>query len=206
MSESITAMVSLTDCDVLAQVSHIVTSVPSILGGLFVLVSFALTPKIRTASFGLILATAMCDSLFSVVWLFPVPEDRTFLCRLQGWYVGTCVSVRVPHTHVIIIVAIMCDDLNMMVTIAGRWIQFFPVASVYFSLLTTVHIYLMITRSRGKHLKKQALLGYSVLLLSLAFVGSMVPLATDQYGLMGEAALDVQKFKIVMLMPRYCMV
>jgi hypothetical protein len=28
---------------------------------------------------------AMCDSLFSVAWLFPVPEDRTWLCRLQGW-------------------------------------------------------------------------------------------------------------------------
>jgi hypothetical protein len=32
-----------------------------------------------------VLAMAACDSLFSVAWFFPVPEDRTWQCRLQGW-------------------------------------------------------------------------------------------------------------------------
>jgi hypothetical protein len=78
-------MPPLTDCDAMVRATHLVTSAPSLLGGMFVACSFALAPRLRTAPLGLVLAMAACDSLFSVAWFFPVPEDRTWQCRLQGW-------------------------------------------------------------------------------------------------------------------------
>jgi len=151
-------MSSITNCDEMVRVSHIATAVPSILGGVFVATSFVLAPKIRTPSFGLILAMAMCDSLFSVAWLFPVPDDRTWLCRFQGW-----------------------------------WIQFFPVTSVYLSLLTTVHIFLLITRSKAQHMKVSTMWRLALLSVLLSLGGSVGPFVTDHYGLLGKScwiALD----------------
>jgi hypothetical protein len=50
-----------------------------------VLASFARIPKIRNHSFLLLLGIVACDSVMSIGYFFPVPEDRTWQCRLQGW-------------------------------------------------------------------------------------------------------------------------
>lgn len=76
---------SLKDCRLLTQLVLIITSVPSVLGGLLVLLSFAVIPKIRNHSFFLLLGIVICDSALSLAYFVPIPEDRTWQCRLQGW-------------------------------------------------------------------------------------------------------------------------
>lgn len=144
-------MTSLKNCEELIRISHLISSVPSILGGTFVVLSFQRIPKIRNASFYLILATSISDSMFSVAWLFPVPKDRSWLCRLQGW-----------------------------------WMQFFPLFSVYLALLTAVHIYLLIKGGKSKKLRNETLLKFGILAMIVALIGSIIPLFTDRYGLIGK--------------------
>jgi multisubunit Na+/H+ antiporter MnhB subunit len=56
---------------------------------------------------------------------------------------------------------------------------------VYLSLLATVHIFLLITRSRAEHMKMNSLIKVGVGLVVLSLLGSLVPFATDQYGKLG---------------------
>jgi hypothetical protein len=57
---------------------------------------------------------------------------------------------------------------------------------VYLSLLTSVHIYLLITRSKARHLKPNTLFAVAVSLVLVSLVGSVVPFATDHYGRLGK--------------------
>jgi hypothetical protein len=76
---------ALRDCELLMVTALRASSLPSVLGGLAVLASFARIPKIRNHSFLLLLGIVACDSVVSIGYFFPVPEDRTWQCRLQGW-------------------------------------------------------------------------------------------------------------------------
>jgi hypothetical protein len=64
--------------------------------------------------------------------------------------------------------------------------QFFPVTSVFISLLMSVHMYLLIARAKSRHLTKQFLNKAAGLLVFISFLASLVPFITDQYGLLGK--------------------
>ena len=55
----------------------------SVVAGFFVLLTFVLFPKIRTASFGYILLMTLCDTGMGIVVSIYPPDDSTWLCNLQ---------------------------------------------------------------------------------------------------------------------------
>jgi phosphatidylserine synthase len=63
--------------------------------------------------------------------------------------------------------------------------HFFPLLSVFLSLLTVVHLFLLITRSKVHHLTHKDIARASALLVLLALFCSLAPLITDQYGRLG---------------------
>lgn len=129
----------------------ILTSIPSLIGGCLVFLSFFLFPKLHNPTFYLVLSMTIAETLFPLGWCmfyFP-PKDNTWQCNLQGW-----------------------------------WIQFFPVAAIYFSFLIAVHIYLLIVMPRYR-LTTPTLVKACLGVITLSLICSLVPLITKQYGNLG---------------------
>ena len=58
----------------------------SLIGGVFVILSFIFFKKIQTVSFGYIGLMTICETLLASILVLNSPDNHSWLCTMQGFY------------------------------------------------------------------------------------------------------------------------